>query len=789
MILNSLELLNFKRYKEVEFNFNLGLTGLIGKNGSGKSTIFEAIIFALYGECNTPKELLKNSNAGAKEPLSVKLYFEIDGKEYCVVRELRGKALSAKANLYDANGELIASSAKGVNQEIVKLIGMTKLLFTNTVYASQKELTALSNLKSEERKKIIRRLLGLEKIDKIEKELIYKIRELNRDIKSFEQVLLSQDEIENLNRELKALEVLQKELKESIKKLEKSLQAQENSVKLALQEVEKWQKLKDDYNALNSALELLKNSLQNSKKSLQQNQQELKKLQNEESFYKENKNSIPEYKNLTNLIKQCQILKEKMLKKEGLEREQKRFREQLKSLKKELKNFNTELTQKEQLINSKKILEQNLEKYKTNLKTIENQERELLNERSKHQAIISNTKVQLDKITKLGKTSNCPTCTRPLLNEYEGVVSSLSATIESITKNQLNSVNISLQKLNNQKEQLQNSIRDKESELKTIFAKVELLKNIKKQLEIKQKEHDNILQKGLQNKKELESLQNIKYDSKKHQELLKKQQELEPKYNKLIGIARVIEQIPKLQEQIEKITQNVTKQEKDIKVQEEKLKVHKYSKESEESAKKSYQEALKDKESIQSQKSAKVVELTKAEANYQNIQKQLEQNNRHKERLNNLIQERDDLDVLKLILIDFKTKINSKITPRISQLASSMFAEVTKGRYQLIEVDDDFNFFIYDESQKFPIERFSGGEIDLANLVLRIAISKTVNELNSNTNIGFLAFDEIFGSQDEERRYSIMESLNHIKEHYRQIFLVSHDREIKELFERVIEVS
>ena len=44
MILNSLDLLNFKKYTEKSFKFDEGLVGIIGKNGSGKSTIFEAIL-------------------------------------------------------------------------------------------------------------------------------------------------------------------------------------------------------------------------------------------------------------------------------------------------------------------------------------------------------------------------------------------------------------------------------------------------------------------------------------------------------------------------------------------------------------------------------------------------------------------------------------------------------------------------------------------------------------------------------------------------------------------------
>jgi len=117
-----------------------------------------------------------------------------------------------------------------------------------------------------------------------------------------------------------------------------------------------------------------------------------------------------------------------------------------------------------------------------------------------------------------------------------------------------------------------------------------------------------------------------------------------------------------------------------------------------------------------------------------------------------------------------------------------MYATITKGRYQHIEVSNDFNFFIYDEGKKYPIERFSGGEVDLANLVLRIAISKTLTELNGASNIGFLAFDEVFGSQDKGRRMEILEAFHTIKEQYCQIFLISHEMEIKEMFERVVEV-
>jgi len=49
MLINKLKLKNFKQYKDEIINFPTGLTGLVGRNGAGKSTVFDAISFALFG--------------------------------------------------------------------------------------------------------------------------------------------------------------------------------------------------------------------------------------------------------------------------------------------------------------------------------------------------------------------------------------------------------------------------------------------------------------------------------------------------------------------------------------------------------------------------------------------------------------------------------------------------------------------------------------------------------------------------------------------------------------------
>ena len=171
-----------------------------------------------------------------------------------------------------------------------------------------------------------------------------------------------------------------------------------------------------------------------------------------------------------------------------------------------------------------------------------------------------------------------------------------------------------------------------------------------------------------------------------------------------------------------------------------------------------------------------------------NINQALDNNDKQLEKLGSKQDDLKDYDKIKISLASFKTKLNAKVAPRISDIASTMYSQITKGKYQHIEVSNDFDFYIYDEGRKYPIERFSGGEVDLANLVLRIAISKTLTELSGNNSVGFLAFDEVFGSQDENRRIEILEAFHTIKEQYRQIFLISHEIEIKEMFENIIEL-
>ncbi|MDG6250973.1 SMC family ATPase, partial [Methanocalculus sp.] len=91
MILDRLTLKNFKRYRDQEFTFKDGITAIVGSNGAGKSTIMEAIVFALYGISGSgiDAEYVVFAGAGPKEKCEVRLSFQTGGEGYTIVRSFR----------------------------------------------------------------------------------------------------------------------------------------------------------------------------------------------------------------------------------------------------------------------------------------------------------------------------------------------------------------------------------------------------------------------------------------------------------------------------------------------------------------------------------------------------------------------------------------------------------------------------------------------------------------------------------------------------------------------------
>jgi len=789
MILSKLHLENFKKYTSYDIEFGEGLVGIIGKNGSGKSTLFEAILFALYGELKNrgTKDVIRNANASEKDAVVVELEFEFEDAEYKIQREFRGKALTANAKLYK-NGDLTTTGAKEVTTAIVNLTKMSRDAFMHTLFASQKELTSLSTLKNEDRKKMIRKLLGLEKIDFIENSLVEKSRELKREINAFDEVLLSAEDVKEKQEQIQTNKTTKEAFAKDVELKAKELDAIKLHEQKLKKELEIFAKTKEEKQKRFSELELIKNSksleLLNEAKLIAQNHE----LEHKQQKLQELSHFKIEYISLQEQLKEQEKLKEYYLKKEGLTKELVQLREQYSKSKTDIQALELACGNYDELLFTLKNLELTLAGLDENIKNKHTIENELKAEIAGEQKQIDITNEKITKLRELGSDSACPTCTRPLLEEYDNVIHSLVSVVNNAHQKKIDEYKKQLQNVVTQKAAFEAQMKPKEKEFLELTNTLKVIESKLGDLKIAQEHFKQVEQKGLKNKEELKALETFSYDEKLHKEIITKFTLIEPQYKHVVSLETELKRAPLVKAELTAIIKKIEELTVAEQAKEAEFNLVIYEDVKHKHTLEEHEATLKTIETKATILNEIKVQIASIEGEIKTIQNALDNNETHKKKVQSKKDDLVDYEKIKTSLAEFKTKLNAKVAPRISAIASEMYAQITKGKYQHIEVSNDFDFFIYDEGKKYPIERYSGGEIDLANLVLRIAISKTLTELSGASSIGFLAFDEVFGSQDEARRMEILEAFHTIKEQYRQIFLISHEMEIKEMFERVVEL-
>ena len=164
MILDRLVLKNFKRFRDAEIFFKDGITGVLGNNGTGKSSLVQAIFFALYGVQATgiSADYVVSSFASPKDKCEVRLEFRIGGDNYTVVRTFKkGKSANHDASFYREK-KLVATGVSQVETEVKRTLGMGPVDFKNTIYAGQKDLLTLLETTPGKRKEWFLRALGID---------------------------------------------------------------------------------------------------------------------------------------------------------------------------------------------------------------------------------------------------------------------------------------------------------------------------------------------------------------------------------------------------------------------------------------------------------------------------------------------------------------------------------------------------------------------------------------------------------------------------------------------------
>ena len=181
-----------------------GLYLITGDTGAGKTTIFDAITFALYGEAsgdNREPSMFRSKYADPETPTEVELTFSYAGKNYTVKRnpeylrpKTRGEGFttqSADAELHFPDGRVL-TKVRDVDNTIREIMGIDRNQFMQIAMLAQGDFLKLLLASTEDRKAIFRRIFqtGLyqrlqDQLKRDTSELAGKINETNNSLKQY----------------------------------------------------------------------------------------------------------------------------------------------------------------------------------------------------------------------------------------------------------------------------------------------------------------------------------------------------------------------------------------------------------------------------------------------------------------------------------------------------------------------------------------------------------------------------------------------------------------------------
>lgn len=169
-----------------------GIFLVTGPTGAGKTTIFDAICFALYGKASGEErqnENFKSDFAPADALCSVTLDFELRGKRFSIFRQPPQQKLTAKGTMTVVpsrveltlpDGDVV--SGADANDRVVEILGINMRQFKQIVMLPQGEFRRLLDASSEEKQKIFRRIFSTELFDEFAQELSRQTAQLSERI-------------------------------------------------------------------------------------------------------------------------------------------------------------------------------------------------------------------------------------------------------------------------------------------------------------------------------------------------------------------------------------------------------------------------------------------------------------------------------------------------------------------------------------------------------------------------------------------------------------------------------
>ena len=789
-----LELKNYRKFRQLRMQFPDGMVGILGMNGVGKTTIIEAVAWTLFGNVG---EVVRNSRDGVRrvgaspaDSCAAVLEFELGGSEYRIEREMSGRSLHMKASLRSKDRTL-ADGDRDVKNMVEKLLGMDHKSFFTSVFARQKELNALQNVAPGERKKVILRMLRIDSIDEVITSIRTDRSSVHSRIEGSERALLTEDGRDKEKVLEEKLPGLRAALESSSRDLEDA-QARERQAAKGVEEARKRRdELKKDVDAYNSTSGDLKAKLSSVEVLTRQRDGIAARIDRDTPRL----SRLPELSKDEEAWKSISATRERLEKEKSVADKAKQLADGVAEDERDLDARAKELAALRKSVEDQGDTEARIQEAEAARADCDAQRQRLLTEAAGLRAIVQQRLDAVEKdqrklkdIETAGPEGSCPTCERKLEDSYELLIVKLRKDLDSARA---------------EIEQARRAAAEAESELKGLANKEDALKKRRSRLDqerssgdknratisAREAEVSNLNQRMARKRKELVALGEIRFRPAEYSKVLEDQERLKRAHDDYMNLRNLETQIQNLGNDLEEVRERMAK----ATAEAEKFRMLLSALEPKKNAYDSVLHELDAKNADFVAAKERVGGLSssmqKVRTELDQIAKDISEAQRIKKAIETDRKMEDDLSVLEEIVSQFRVHLIGKVRPALATLTSNGLGSMTDGRYSRVELDENYEMHVDDQGTMYPVGRFSGGESDLANLCLRLAISEIIADRTGANPINLLILDEIFGSLDPVRKRSVMSALSKLSGQFRQVFLITHIEDIKDMMNHVIRVQ
>jgi DNA repair protein SbcC/Rad50 len=783
--LRALRLQNFRQHVDTLIEFEIGLTGIIGPNGAGKSTILEGIAWALYGNtvARGTRESIRYHAAAPRSSVRAELDFELGPHRYRIVRGLTSAEL-----FIDGSATPIANSIGAVGQLIETRLGMSSREFFTTYFTGQKDLAAMAAMGPSDRGRFLSRVLGYDRLQKAQELARQKRNEVSAAIRALSQSIA--------DAELLAEQVLH--AKQTVQLTQSALER----ALLALSEVEtvatsaepRWREAE---RARQRDVELQAAQIRADSVA----EAAHKDVERAQAAVNEAEQVAAGLAAVLTELAPLAGLRAELLQQEERSRDAARRQAMQEEIARITVSVDAAAGRLAQLAPAPELradVQASLIAARaasaaaiaaaTGRRTDWVRDRqEVDTRRAQCREAYADMKQQLDKVTELGPEAPCPTCLRPLGDKFRELVEELTDKLDALRGEgtyykqrveQLQTEPDDLVALDVARTDAEASVRQLERrELKIEQALKEAAER-ERELTLLRAQRDALQQKV--------AAMSAEYDAQQHGALRQSVSALSALEVRHAAARALAAELPQRRQTLATAVAAQDAARAGATAATDARRAHGFSEEVYASAQRDWEAASKRREEAAVLKAGAESDAGNAAGTLARAQTAAEQAARVREQQRQLEVDRRVHDELDAAYGELRAELNARLRPELGEIAGSFLTDLTDDRYNEFELDENYEIILIGGG--VPRQVISGGEEDLANLVLRLAISQLIAE-RSGQPFSLLVLDEVFGSLDDQRRANVVELLRRLQDRFEQVIVITHIDGVRDGLDRVLEVS